>query len=66
MPDRRPRTPFDAVTDPDPPETLPNRLPSAPPAAEEYAAQIKETADKLLADKAGRGDIELMATAEAV
>jgi uncharacterized protein (TIGR00730 family) len=63
MPDRRPRTPFDAVTDPEPPEALPNRPAAAPPAAEEYATQIKETADKLLADKAGRGDIKLMATA---
>jgi uncharacterized protein (TIGR00730 family) len=30
---------------------------------EEYASQIKETADKLLRDHASRGDIKLMATA---
>src|SRR5205085_2598003 len=62
MPDRLPRTPFDAVTDPEPPEATPNRPPHAPPGAEEYALQIKETADKLLKDHASRGDVKLIAT----
>src|SRR6059058_6076327 len=63
MPDRLPRAPFDAVTDPEPPEATPNRPPHAPPGAEEYALQIKETADKLLKDHASRGDVKLIATA---
>ena len=61
--DPLPRTPFDAVTDPEPPEAIPDRPPGAPPGPEEYAAQLKETADKLLRDRAGRGDIKLLATA---
>jgi hypothetical protein len=59
-----PQTPFDAVTDPDP-HDIPgggSHL-SRAPGAEEYAAQIKETADKLLRDHASRGDVKLMATA---
>src|SRR5438132_1502703 len=56
--DPLPPTPFDAVTDPDPPEVRPDRPASAPPGPEEYAAQIKETADKLLRDRAGRGDVK--------
>ena len=64
MSDPAPRTPFDAVTDPDPPEAP---TPGAPPvpvqAADEFAEQIKETADKLLRDRAGRGDVKLIATA---
>jgi hypothetical protein len=62
-PSTSPNTPFDAVTDPEPPENTPHRPPSAPPGVEEYATQIKETADKLLADHAGRGDVKLLATA---
>jgi uncharacterized protein (TIGR00730 family) len=58
-----PRTQFDAVTDPEPPEAIPNRPPSAPPGTDEYATQIKETADKLLRDQAARGDVKLLATA---
>jgi hypothetical protein len=58
-----PRTPFDAITDPEPPEATPHRPPHAPPGPEEYATQIKETADKLLRDHAGRGDVKLIATA---
>ena len=61
--DPLPRTPYEAVTDPEPPEAIPNRPPSSPPGADEYAAQIKETADKLLRDSAGRGDVKLLATA---
>src|SRR6476646_377504 len=62
MPDPLSRTPFDSVTDPDPPEA-PGRAQSAPPGVAEYAAQIKETADKLLLDHASRGDVKLVATA---
>src|SRR5689334_1914911 len=61
--DPLPRTQFDAITDPDPPESTPGRPAHAPPGLEEYASQIKETADKLLRDRAGRGDIKLLATA---
>jgi uncharacterized protein (TIGR00730 family) len=63
MPDSSPRTPFDSVTDPEPPETTPNRPASTPPGPDEYASQIKETADKLLNDHASRGDVKLLATA---
>jgi uncharacterized protein (TIGR00730 family) len=62
MPDPISRTPFDVVTDPDPPEA-PGRSAAAATGVEEYAAQIKETADKLLRDRASRGDVKLMATA---
>ncbi len=58
-----PRTPFDAVDDPEPLEVASSQAHGTPPGAEEYAAQIKETADKLLRDKAGRGDVKLLATA---
>ena len=59
-----PSTPFDAVTDPDPQETTQGGTPfSRSPGAEEYAAQLKETADKLLRDRAARGDVKLIATA---
>jgi uncharacterized protein (TIGR00730 family) len=63
MADASPNTPFDAVTDPEPPENTPHRPLSAPPGVGEYATQIKETADKLLGDHAGRGDVKLLATA---
>lgn len=62
MPEPLSRTPFDAVTDPDPPDAL-GRPPSAAPGVEEYAVQIRETADKLLRDGASRGDVKLIATA---
>ncbi len=61
--DSLPRTPFDAIVDPEPPESSIGRHTYAPPTAEEYAAQIKETADKLLRDHASRGDVKLVATA---
>jgi uncharacterized protein (TIGR00730 family) len=61
--DPLPPTPYDAVTDPEPPEVRSDRPASAPPGPDEYAAQIKETADKLLRDRAGRGDVKLLATA---
>lgn len=57
------RTAFDAVTDPEPPEAAPDQVPGTPPGVEEYAAQIRETADKLLRDRASRGDVKLLATA---
>jgi uncharacterized protein (TIGR00730 family) len=60
--DPLPGTPFDAVTDSEPVELTHGRL-RTPLGPEEYAAQIKETADKLLRDHASRGDIKLMATA---
>jgi uncharacterized protein (TIGR00730 family) len=62
--DPLPRTPFDAVTDPDPQDATTGGMPHSRSAGvEEYAAQIKETADKLLRDHASRGDVKLMATA---
>lgn len=61
MPDA-PKTPFDALTEPDPTEAI--GLPAAPPSGvDEYVAQLKETADKLVRDKASRGDVKLLATA---
>lgn len=59
-PDPTPKTPFDALTEPDQP--TPER-PHSEPGADEYVAQIKETADKLLRDRAARGDVKLLATA---
>jgi len=62
MPDRAAKTPFDALTDPEPSDAMAAH--QAPPAgAEEYIQQIKETADKLLRDKAGRGDVKMLAVA---
>jgi uncharacterized protein (TIGR00730 family) len=63
MADRVPHTPFDVISDPEPADAIPGRPPHVPPGPEEYAAQIKETAEKLLRDHAGRGDIKLLATA---
>ena len=62
MPDRAPKTPFDALTEPESAEVL-ERPVTSPPDIEEYAHQIKETADKLLRDRAGRGDVKMIATA---
>ncbi len=62
--DPLPQTPFDSVADPDPHDAPAAGQPvGRTPAAEEYAAQIKETADKLLRDRASRGDVKLIATA---
>src|SRR5438270_2084120 len=62
MPDEHvPKTPFDALTEPEPAEVADH--PHAPPGVEGYAQQIKETAEKLLRDKAGTGDVKLLATA---
>jgi hypothetical protein len=53
MPDDPPESPFESVSEP------------ADPAAEptDFVAQIKDTADKLRADGASRGDVKLVATA---
>lgn len=56
-----PPTPFDAAVDPESVAVSPAAR--GPIGAEDYAAQIKETADKLLRDGAARGDVKLMATA---
>jgi uncharacterized protein (TIGR00730 family) len=57
----RPDPPYESITDAEATEAG-QPLPT-PPDTEEYANQIKETADKLLRDHAGRGDVKLMATA---
>jgi uncharacterized protein (TIGR00730 family) len=59
-PDPAPKTPFDALTEPDQPTP---EKPHSEPGSDEYVAQIKETADKLLRDRASRGDVKLLATA---
>lgn len=59
--DPLPKTPFDALTEPEPPEVAGPA--AAMPGVEEFVTQIKETADKLIRDKAGRGDAKLLATA---
>jgi hypothetical protein len=56
-----PKTPFDALTEPEAPPA--GAVQSAPPDTDDYIAQIKETADKLIRDNAGRGDVKLLATA---
>ncbi len=60
MPDTTPGTPFDSITEPDAPGPA---APPPDPGLDGFAQQIKETADKLLRDKAGRGDVKLLATA---
>src|SRR5215210_2465535 len=60
MPDTPPGTPFDSITEPDAPGPA---APPADPGTGGFALQIKETADKLLRDQAGRGDVKLLATA---
>lgn len=58
MPDARPGTPFDSVTEADPP------APQAPASeTADLIEEIKRIADKLLADGAGRGDVKLVASA---
>ncbi|MBA4067136.1 MAG: cytochrome D ubiquinol oxidase subunit II [Isosphaera sp.] len=61
--DPTPSTPFDAAVDPDPPVADAPGRPSHVVPPDEYAGQIKETADKLLRDRASRGDVKLVATA---
>lgn len=63
-PDRKPKTSFDALTEPDAAEVLGKRPSTAPPpTVEDYANQIKETADKLVRDGATRGDVKMLAVA---
>jgi len=62
MPDRIPKTPFDSLTDPEPSDLL-AEVQEAPIGTEQYIAQIKETADKLLRDRAARGDVKMLAVA---
>lgn len=57
-----PKTPFDALTEPDHAEGQGRLLPE-PESTDEFVTQIKETADKLARDRAGRGDVKLLATA---
>lgn len=56
-----PKTPFDALTEPEPSEVT--GRPAVDVGVEDYVNQIKETADKLVRDKASRGDVKLLATA---
>ncbi len=56
-----PPSPFQEVHDHDP--TLPDGDTSKTFDVEHYVRQIKETADKLLADHAGRGDVKLLSVA---
>jgi uncharacterized protein (TIGR00730 family) len=58
-----PRTPFHTSLDGEGGESAPARSSTAAANAEDYALQIKETADKLLHDQASRGDMRLLATA---
>src|SRR5437867_1582797 len=60
-PDPAPKTPFDALVEPEPAEVAGPHPPA--PGVEEYVAQIKETADKLIRDRVGRGDAKMLATA---
>jgi uncharacterized protein (TIGR00730 family) len=62
MPDRVPKTPFDSLTDPDPSDVRAEAQ-VEPIGTEEYIQQIKDSADKLLRDKAGRGDVKMLAVA---
>jgi uncharacterized protein (TIGR00730 family) len=61
-PEHGPKTPFDALTDPESSEHVVGRH-YVPPGVEDYASQIKETADKLVRDQAGRGDVKMLAVA---
>ncbi len=64
IPVPKPKTPFDALTEPEAAEVLGKRPPSAPPpTVEEYADQIRITADKLVRDQASRGDVKMLAVA---
>lgn len=62
MPHRLLKTPFDSLTDPEPSDLL-AEVQEAPIGTEQYIQQIKETADKLLRDKASRGDVKMLAVA---
>ncbi len=60
-PDSTPKAPFDALTEPDAPEVVGS--PAVSGDIDEFATQLKETVDKLVRDKVGRGDIKMLATA---
>ncbi|MFO0805735.1 MAG: TIGR00730 family Rossman fold protein [Gemmataceae bacterium] len=62
MPHRLLKTSFDSLTDPEPSD-LRAEVQEAPIGTEQYIQQIKETADKLLRDKASRGDVKMLAVA---
>jgi uncharacterized protein (TIGR00730 family) len=57
-----PKTPFEALTEPEAPAAPGAPAPPLSP-IDEYVSEIKETADKLVRDGAGRGDVKLLATA---
>ncbi|OWK38527.1 LOG family protein [Fimbriiglobus ruber] len=56
-----PGTPYDSIHEPDPPD--PAAPPAGDPGIDQFVQQIRETADKLVNDRAGRGDTKLLATA---
>jgi uncharacterized protein (TIGR00730 family) len=62
MPENTPGTPFDSVTEPDPPDAPVTRPPDEPK-LDAFVQQIKETADKLVRDRTPRGDVKMLATA---
>ena len=57
-----PKTPFEALTEPEAPAAPGAPAPPLSP-IDEYVSEIKETADKLVRDGAARGDVKLLATA---
>ncbi|HEY2908996.1 MAG TPA: TIGR00730 family Rossman fold protein [Gemmataceae bacterium] len=63
--DHTPKTPFDALTEPDHVEHVEHAAGrhSPPHSLEYFARQIQETADKLVSDRAGLGDVKMLATA---
>jgi uncharacterized protein (TIGR00730 family) len=63
MPDENaPKTPFEALTEPEAPPAPGAPAPPLSP-IDEYVAEIKETADKLVRDGTGRGEAKLLSTA---
>ena len=58
---KTPGRPYDSITEPDTPEQA--EAPVGDPGIEGLIEQIKETADKLARDNAGRGDVKMLATA---
>jgi uncharacterized protein (TIGR00730 family) len=57
-----PNTPFESVLEPDQPAVSQTGV-TREPGLEEFVRQIRETADKLVRDKAPRGDVKMLATA---
>lgn len=55
-----PNTPYESVLEPDQPAAAGA---AREPGLEEFVRQIRETADKLVRDKAPRGDVKMLATA---